>query len=299
VHWTYDTWELGNGFARAIFERGGKKWYFISADYQFGKDLEAAASDGVKKLGGQVMGAVRVPLGTSDFSSFLIEAQSSGADTIALANAGGDLSNTLKQAAEYGLSSKFKLPGFVFQINNVKALGLQATQGVFGLMPFYWDQNDASRAFAKRFQELHPHKNMPNDMQAGVYSAMVPGCVKTSTRGERAELFSLFSSFDGACQSGSFLIQRHRDKRSTRKFDVGVFTQPGSFASHQPRAADFRSYPMSGHQRCKNACLIPRIQRSVGGIAIQNFGPLIRARGPSLSHISHSVSSQITRHGKD
>ena len=173
VHWTYDTWELGNGFARAIFERGGKKWYFISADYQFGKDLEAAASEGVKKLGGQVMGAVRAPLGTSDFSSFLIQAQSSGADTIALANAGGDLSNTLKQAAEYGLSSKFKLPGFVFQINNVKALGLQATQGVFGLMPFYWDQNDASRAFAKRFQELHPHKIMPNDMQAGVYSAMV------------------------------------------------------------------------------------------------------------------------------
>ena len=119
------------------------------------------------------MGAVHAPLGTSDFSSFLVQAQSSGADTIALANAGGDLSNTLKQAAEYGLSSKFKLPGFVFQINNVKALGLQATQGVFGLMPFYWDQDDASRAFAKRFQELHPGKIMPNDMQAGVYSAVV------------------------------------------------------------------------------------------------------------------------------
>ena len=173
VHWTYDTWELGNGFARAIFERGGKKWYFISADYQFGKDLEAAASEGVKKLGGQVMGAVHAPLGTSDFSSFLVQAQSSGADTIALANAGADLSNTLKQAAEYGLASKFKLPGFVFQINNVKALGLQSTQGVFSLMPFYWDQNDASRAFAKRFQELHPNKIMPNDMQAGVYSAVV------------------------------------------------------------------------------------------------------------------------------
>src|SRR5271166_4026979 len=146
VHWTYDTWELGNGFARAVFGRGGKKWFFVSADYQFGKDLEAAASEGVKKLGGEVMGAVHAPLGTSDFSSFLVQAQSSGADTIALANAGADLSNTLKQAAEYGLSSKFKLPGFVFQINNVKALGLQATQGVFGLMPFYWDQNDASRA---------------------------------------------------------------------------------------------------------------------------------------------------------
>ena len=173
VHWTYDTWELGNGFAKAIYERGGKKWFFISADYQFGKDLEAAASEGVKKLGGEVLGAVRAPIGTLDFSSFLVQAQSSGADTIAFANAGGDLSNALKQAAEYGMSSKFKMPGFVFQINNVQTLGLQATQGVFGLMPFYWDQNDASRAFAKRFQELHPRKIMPNDMQAGVYAAVV------------------------------------------------------------------------------------------------------------------------------
>jgi branched-chain amino acid transport system substrate-binding protein len=173
VHWTYDTWELGNGFAKAIYERGGKKWFFISADYQFGKDLEAAASEGVKKLGGEVLGAARAPIGTLDFSSFLVQAQSSGADTIAFANAGGDLSNALKQAAEYGMSSKFKMPGFVFQINNVQTLGLQATQGVFGLMPFYWDQNDASRAFAKRFQELHPRKIMPNDMQAGVYAAVV------------------------------------------------------------------------------------------------------------------------------
>jgi branched-chain amino acid transport system substrate-binding protein len=173
VHWTYDTWELGNGFAKAIYERGGKKWFFISADYQFGKDLAAAASEGVKKLGGEVLGAVRAPIGTLDFSSFLVQAQSSGADTIAFANAGGDLSNALKQAAEYGMSSKFKMPGFVFQINNVQTLGLQATQGVFGLMPFYWDQNDASRAFAKRFQELHPRKIMPNDMQAGVYAAVV------------------------------------------------------------------------------------------------------------------------------
>ncbi len=171
VHWTYDTWELGNGFARAVFGRGGKKWFFISADYQFGKDLEAAASEGVKKLGGEVLGSVRAPIGTSDFSSFLVQAQSSGADTIAFANAGGDLSNALKQAAEFGLAGKFRMPGFVFQINNVQALGLEATQGVLGLMPFYWDQNEASRAFAKRFQAQHPRRIMPNDMQAGVYAA--------------------------------------------------------------------------------------------------------------------------------
>jgi branched-chain amino acid transport system substrate-binding protein len=171
VHWTYDTWELGHGFARAVVGRGGKKWFFVSADYQFGKDLEAAASDGVKKLGGEVLGSVRAPIGTSDFSSFLVQAQSSGADTIAFANAGGDLSNALKQAAEFGMADKFRMPGFVFQINNVQALGLQASQGVLGLMPFYWDQNEASRAFAKRFQAQHPRKIMPNDMQAGVYAA--------------------------------------------------------------------------------------------------------------------------------
>ena len=171
VHWTYDTWELGHGFAKAVFARGGKKWFFISADYAFGKELEANASDEVKALGGEVVGAVHAPIGTADFSTFLVQAQSSGADTVAFANAGGDLSNALKQAAEYGMSGKFRMPGFVFQINNVQALGLKATQGVFGLMPFYWDQDDASRAFAKRFQERHPRKLMPNDMQAGVYSA--------------------------------------------------------------------------------------------------------------------------------
>jgi branched-chain amino acid transport system substrate-binding protein len=173
IHWTYDAWELGHGFAKAVYARGGKRWFFISADYAFGKDLEGNASDEVMVLGGQVMGAVRAPIGNADFSSYLLRAQSSGADTIAFANAGGDLSNALKQAAEFGLVGKFQMPGFVFSINNVQALGLQASQGVLAMMPFYWDQDDASRAFAKRFQERHPRKIMPNDMQAGVYAATV------------------------------------------------------------------------------------------------------------------------------
>jgi branched-chain amino acid transport system substrate-binding protein len=171
IHWTYDTWELGHGFAKAVFARGGKKWFFISADYAFGKELESNAADEVAALGGQVLGSVRAPIGNADFSSYLLRAQASGADTIAFANAGGDLSNSLKQAAEFGLVGKVRMPGFVFQINNVQALGLRASQGVLGLMPFYWDQDDASRAFAKRFQARHPRKIMPNDMQAGVYSA--------------------------------------------------------------------------------------------------------------------------------
>ena len=171
VHWTYDTWELGHTIAKAVFARGGTTWYFITADYAFGKDLEANASEEITKLGGQVLGAARAPLGTSDFSSFLLQAQSAKPKVIALANAGGDLTNTLKQAAEFGLTDKFQLPSFVFNPNNARAIGLRAAQGVLAAAPFYWDLNDATREFSKRYQERHPRKMMPNDMQAGVYSA--------------------------------------------------------------------------------------------------------------------------------
>ena len=171
VHWTYDTWELGHSIAKAVFARGGNTWYFITADYTFGKDLEANASEEITKLGGQVLGAVRAPLGASDFSSFLLQAQSAKPKVIALANAGGDLTNTLKQAAEFGLTDKFQMPSFVFNPNNARAIGLRAAQGVLAAAPFYWDSNDATRDFSKRYQERHPRKMMPNDMQAGVYSA--------------------------------------------------------------------------------------------------------------------------------
>jgi branched-chain amino acid transport system substrate-binding protein len=173
IHWTYDTWELGHSIAKAVFARGGRTWYFITADYTFGKDLEANAAEEVTKLGGQVLGAARAPLGTADFSTFLVQAQAAKPDVIALANAGGDLTNTLKQAAEFGLAGKFKLPGFVFNPNNARALGLQISHGVLAVTPFYWDMSEASRAFARRYQERHPRKLMPNDMQAGVYAAVL------------------------------------------------------------------------------------------------------------------------------
>lgn len=172
VHWTYDTWSLGHSFGRAVTRRGGKKWFFITADYAFGKDLEAQASEEVKAQGGEVIGAVRPALGTPEFSTFLVQAQSSGADVIAFAVAGGDLTNALKQAAEFGMTGRFHMPAFVFNINNVQALGLAASQGVLVITPFYWDMNEATRAFAKRFSERHPRKLMPNDMQAGVYAAV-------------------------------------------------------------------------------------------------------------------------------
>lgn len=173
VHWTYDTWELGHSIARAVYERGGKKWFFITADYVFGKDLEANASDEVKALGGEVVGFVRAPLGTSDYSSFLVQAQAAKPDVIALAVAGGDLTNAIKQASEFGMTGKYKMPSFVFNPNNARAVGLQTSQGILAVNPWYWDSNDANRAFSKRYAERHPRKMMPNDMQAGMYSATV------------------------------------------------------------------------------------------------------------------------------
>ena len=170
VHWTYDTYAQGRAISNAIMKRGGKTWFFVTSDYAFGHDLEKQASEGVIAGGGKVLGAVRHPLGTNDFSSFLVRAQSSGAQVIAFANAGGDLINSLKQAAEFKLGEKHMLTGLIFDVNGVPALGLPAAQGLLAVDPFYWDTNDATRAWSRRFQARHPQKNMPNDMQAGVYA---------------------------------------------------------------------------------------------------------------------------------
>jgi branched-chain amino acid transport system substrate-binding protein len=173
IHWTYDTWALAHGVAKSVVEQGGKKWFFITSDYAFGHDLEKQASDVVIASGGQVLGAVRHPLGASDFASFILQAQGSGADVIGLATPGGDLSNLVKQANEFGLSKTHRLVGLIFSINNADSIGLQNSQGVVALNATYWDLNDATRAWSKRFQQRHPRKNMPNDQQMGVYSAVL------------------------------------------------------------------------------------------------------------------------------
>ena len=173
VHWTYDTWSYGHSLARAVMQRGGKTWFFITADYAFGQDLEKQAADEVVKEGGKVVGGVRSPLGTPDFSSFLLKAQSSGAQVVALAVAGGDTTTSMKQAAEFGLPAKQSIVSLIFGINNVPALGLKASQGALTVFPFYWDQNDATRAWSRKFQSRAHNHAMPNDMQAGVYSAVL------------------------------------------------------------------------------------------------------------------------------
>ena len=173
IHWTYDTWALAHGVAKTVVEQGGKKWFFITSDYAFGRDLEKQASDVVTANGGQVLGSVRHPLGASDFASFILQAQASGADVIGLATPGGDLSNLVKQANEFGLSKDHRIVGLIFAINNADSIGLANSQGVIALNATYWDLNDATRAWSKRFQERHPRKNMPNDQQMGVYSAVI------------------------------------------------------------------------------------------------------------------------------
>jgi branched-chain amino acid transport system substrate-binding protein len=170
VHWTYDTWSYGHSVARAVLAQGGKSWFFITADYAFGHDLEKQAADEVTSSGGKVLGAARHPIGTNDFSSFVLQAQASGADVVAFANAGGDTTNSLKQAAEFGLGQKQKLVALIFGLQNVPPLGLQATQGLLTVIPFYWDMNDGTRAWSQRFQARHAKKMMPNDMHAGVYA---------------------------------------------------------------------------------------------------------------------------------
>jgi len=173
VHWTYDTWSYGHSLARAVMQRGGKNWFFVTADYAFGHDLEKQASDEVKSGGGKVIGAVRAPIGTMDYSSFLIGAQSSGADVVGLAVAGGDTTTSMKQAAEFGLPAKQTIAPLIFGVNNVPPLGLAAAKGALLVNPFYWDMNDDTRKWSREFRKRSHNKAMPNDMQAGVYAGVL------------------------------------------------------------------------------------------------------------------------------
>jgi branched-chain amino acid transport system substrate-binding protein len=173
VHWTYDTWALANGTGKAVVQSGGDTWFFLTSDYAFGHALERDVSNVVKASGGKVLGAVRHPLNSADFSSFLLQAQGSKAKIIGLANAGGDTINSIKQAAEFGIGTGGqKLAGLLVFVTDVHALGLQAAQGLQLTEAFYWDLNDQTRAWSKRFAEKHGGK-MPSMVQAGVYGAVL------------------------------------------------------------------------------------------------------------------------------
>ena len=170
VHYVYDTYALANGTGKAIVQTGGKSWYFITADYAFGHSLESDTAAVVKDNGGEVKGAVRHPLNASDFSSFLLQAQASKAQIVGLANAGGDTINSVKAANEFGLTKNQTLAGLLMFISDVHSLGLQTAQGMMLTDAWYWDMNEETRNFGRRFFEKM--KRMPSFDQAGVYSAV-------------------------------------------------------------------------------------------------------------------------------
>jgi branched-chain amino acid transport system substrate-binding protein len=170
VHWAYDTVALARGTGSAVVKAGGKTWYFLTADYAFGHALERDTANVVKAAGGQVVGQVRAPLNSSDFSSFLLQAQSSKAQILGLANAGGDTINSIKAANEFGIGKTMKMAGLLIFINDIHSLGLNVTQGMQFTDGWYWDQNEETRAWSKRFEARVKRK--PSMIQAGDYSAV-------------------------------------------------------------------------------------------------------------------------------
>jgi branched-chain amino acid transport system substrate-binding protein len=178
IHWTYDTWMLANGTGTALVKVGGDTWFFLTADYAFGHALERDTMAAVEKAGGKVLGKVRHPLNTNDFSSFLLQAQASKSKVIGLANAGGDTINAIKAGAEFGIVKPTlgfggqKFAGLLVFASDVNALGLQTAQGLTLTETWYWDMNDANRAWTKRWQVERPAGKFPTMVQAGVYSAI-------------------------------------------------------------------------------------------------------------------------------
>ena len=169
VHWAYDTVALAKGTGNAVVKAGGKSWYFLTADYAFGHSLQNDTSTVVKAAGGTIVGSVRVPLNASDFSSFLLQAQSSKAQILGLANAGGDTVNSIKAANEFGITKTMKLAGLLMFINDVHSLGLKTTQGMYLTDSWYWNRDAETRAWSRKFFEKM--KRMPSSIQAADYSA--------------------------------------------------------------------------------------------------------------------------------
>jgi branched-chain amino acid transport system substrate-binding protein len=233
VHYAYDTVALARVAGKAMIDRGDKNWFFLTADYAFGHSLEKDASDIVKANGGKVVGSVRHPLGASDFSSFLLQAQSSGANVLALANAGGDFVNSVKAAKEFGVTKKMKLAGLLVFINDIHSLGLKDTEGLLVTDSWYWDQSDESRKFAARF--MAKFKRMPSSIQAADYSATLTylNAVKAAGTDDadkvmaalrKAKINDMYAKggtirADGKMLHDMYLMQVKSPKESTKPWD--------------------------------------------------------------------------------
>lgn len=233
IHYAYDTVALAKVAGKAIIDRGDKDWFFLTADYAFGHSLEKDSSDVVKGNGGRVMGTVRHPLNASDFSSFLLQAQSSKAQVLGLANAGGDFVNSMKAAKEFGVDKKMKMAGLLVFINDIHALGLKNTEGLLTTDSWYWDQNQETRQFAARFFEKF--KRMPSSVQAGNYSAALTylKAVKAANSDDADKVLAMlkknkindmyakngFIREDGRMVHDMFLLQVKKPSESTKPWD--------------------------------------------------------------------------------
>ncbi len=246
IHYAYDTVALAKVAGKAIIDRGGKDWFFLTADYAFGHSLEKDSSEVVKANGGRVLGTVRHPLNASDFSSFLLQAQSSKAQVLGLANAGGDFVNSMKAAKEFGVDKKMKLAGLLVFINDVHALGLKNTEGLLTTDSWYWDQNEETRKFAARFFEKF--KRMPSSVQAGNYSAALTylKAVKAANSDDADKVLAAlkkakindmyakngFIREDGRMIHDMFLLQVKKPSEATKPWDYYklLTTVPGTQA---------------------------------------------------------------------
>ena len=233
VHYAYDTTALGNGTATTMMKQGGNSWFFLTADYAFGTQLQDAAAKVVEANGGKVVGAVRVPLSTSDFSSFLLQAQNSGAQVLGLANAGNDFTNSLKSADEFGITKTMKPAALLAFISDIHSLGLKAAQGLYLTTGWYWDLNDKTRAFAKRYFEKT--KREPTMNQAAYYSATLTylNAVKAANSTDsdkvmaelhKATIDDMFASggkirADGLMEHEMYIMQVKRPEESKYPWD--------------------------------------------------------------------------------
>jgi len=246
VHYAYDTTALGNGTATTILNQGGKSWFFLTADYAFGTQLQQSAERVVTANGGQVLGSVRVPLATADFSSFLLQAQNSGAQVVGLANAGADFINSLKAANEFGITKTMKPAALLAFISDIDALGLETAQGLYLTTGWYWDLNDKTRAFGKRF--LDKTGVEPTMNQAAYYSATLTylnavkaaGTVdpdKVMEQLHKAVIDDIFTSHgviraDGLMEHEMYVMQVKKPSESNGRWDYYklVQTMPGEQA---------------------------------------------------------------------
>jgi branched-chain amino acid transport system substrate-binding protein len=239
VHYGYDTTALGNGTAKTVLNEGGKSWFFLTADYAFGTQLQNAAASVVTANGGSVVGSVRVPLGTSDFASYLLQAQSSGAQVLGLANAGTDFSNSLKAANEFGIAKTMKPAALLVFLSDIKAVGLDAAQGLYLTDGWYWDLNDKTRAFATRFfAKTNREPTMP---QAAVYSATLTYLNAVKAAGStdpdkvmdelhKAKIDDMFTSngvirADGLLQHDMYVMQVKKPSESKGPWDFYSLVQ--------------------------------------------------------------------------